>query len=507
MACAMHLATGDTPCHMYNTRLIFELLVNPSSSFTSAFYSLNPEVIPNWLTNLIHLPLLLLFGPIIAEKLFYLIYVVVFAFGFRYLAKQIMPAYADLFASIALIFIWAQPIWLGFTNNMLSLALSFWLVGFYLQHGGAFLKKQYAIFFIGTCLLFLAHPVGYIFALVGVFCMAFGLIIERRKHFKVLIWEQITLFSLCLPTLLLLIRFVAKRTDNNRVNPATFMQKLDDLVHLRSLIGLSSRERDIALACSIGFVVMLVSAIFYRRKDLNMAHVRGCILWLIGALVLVFFGPTSFAGGTDVAVRLGFLPHLTMLLLTAALINLNPKPLQVFLIIYGLVFSILLLQVRVPIIREASVLVDEVTQSQAYIRPNSTVLTLNFDYGGKSMSNKIWLFSHVGCYLGQYKPLVIGDNYEANKDYFPTQAKWIANMWERTEKDGTSFDHFPPRADIFGYHIRTGKHLDYVILINYPDIWADHIFTKEIEQQLAQGYREVYRSERGRAILFERIEY
>jgi hypothetical protein len=508
--CATHLTTGDAPCHMYNTRLIYELLINPGSSFTSEFHTLNQEAIPNWLTNLIHLPLLLLLGPVLAEKSFYLIYVATFAFGFRYLVRQIAPSHADVFASIALIFIWAQPIWLGFTNNMLSLALSFWLVGYYLRHRGAFQKKQFAIFFVGTCLLFLAHPMGFIFALLGVFCMTFGLVLERKTYFKNILYEHLILFALCMPTLLLLLRFVSKRTENNRVNPATFLQKLDDFMHLRSLIGLSSRERDIVFACSIGFVVLLILAISNRRKEVNLAHINGGILWLVGALALVFFGPTSFAGGTDVALRLGFLPHFTILLLVAAWINLNPKPLQLFFGFFGVVFSMLLLQVRVPIIREASVLVDEVVQSQAYIKPNATVLTLNFDYGGKRtdgqpISNKTWLFVHVGCYLGQYKPLVIGDNYEAIKDYFPTRAKWNANMWERTEKDGTNFDHFPPRADLFGYYTRTGKHLDYVILINYPDLWAEHAFTKEIEQQLAQGYRQVYRSVNGRAILFERI--
>jgi hypothetical protein len=43
-----------------------------------------------------------------------------------------------------------------------------------------------------------------------------------------------------------------------------------------------------------------------------------------------------------------------------------------------------------------------------------------------------------------------------------------------------------------------------VLLINYPDMWAEHAFTKEINEQLALGYHRTFTSVGGRAILFER---
>lgn len=117
------------------------------------------------------------------------------------------------------------------------------------------------------------------------------------------------------------------------------------------------------------------------------------------------------------------------------------------------------------------------------------------------------MFTHVDCYLGVYKHLVISDNYEANFWYFPMVEVWQTNMYTQTDKDGINFDHRPPRADMNSYKRRTGQYIDYVLMLGYSDSYRDHPYTQEIFSQLNAEYERVTTSTHGRALLYRRIVY
>ncbi|MDW8346105.1 MAG: hypothetical protein RML94_04030 [Bacteroidia bacterium] len=164
-----------------------------------------------------------------------------------------------------------------------------------------------------------------------------------------------------------------------------------------------------------------------------------------------------------------------------------------------------------PIILKASDVADEVVSCNPYIKPCSTVLTLNYDFHGRTVddhkiADKVYLFIHVGCYLGQYKPLVLSDNYETNTWYFPLISKWQTEMYSNTEKEGVKSDHNPPRADILNYKNRTGQELDYVLLLFPFNKMDTHEYTQEIKYQLSKAYMMVYTSKSGRVVLYEKIK-
>jgi hypothetical protein len=168
------------------------------------------------------------------------------------------------------------------------------------------------------------------------------------------------------------------------------------------------------------------------------------------------------------------------------------------------------LYLRIPTHIKASNLVTEYVDCVPYIRDESVLLVLNYDFSGRDpqgreIANRTWLNIHATDYIGAYRTAIMSDNYEALRSYFPINWHWQRNMFGQTEKDGINFDHRPPRAEILSFNQRTGgSNIDYVLVANYDDQYRDHPYTKEIQAQLEEGYRLIYTSPMGKARLYQR---
>ncbi|MDW8346104.1 MAG: hypothetical protein RML94_04025 [Bacteroidia bacterium] len=223
--CAKNLVTGDAPCHMYNSKLIISFMDDEYSKYLSNFYFFSKEVLPNWISNALHIPLLMLFEPFIAEKIFYCVYVLVFAYGFLYFAKQINTETADFVAASGLILVWVKLLWMGFTNNMFSIAVSFWVLGYYLRHE-YFNIKNHLIFFLIIVLLYFSHPIGYTFTLIGLFCFAVlrGMQNLQTQPIK-FIKHHLLLLTTIIPTLYFMYAFVCSRISTNPMTNLSIQSK------------------------------------------------------------------------------------------------------------------------------------------------------------------------------------------------------------------------------------------------------------------------------------------
>lgn len=122
--------TGDGPCHLYNSKILLDWYRGEALDFYKPFYFLNPNLDPNWLSNLIQVPLLILFPAPVAEKVFFSLYILLFAGGFRFLCRQINPD-AIFLSALGILFAWNHIVMMGFLNNSLSLALWFWVLGYW----------------------------------------------------------------------------------------------------------------------------------------------------------------------------------------------------------------------------------------------------------------------------------------------------------------------------------------------------------------------------------------
>jgi len=503
------IVTGDGPCHLYNSRLLLDWMQGNDVDMYRYFMVPNPHLDPNWLTNLIQVPLLLFFDPAIAEKIFYTIYVLGFAFGFRMLIKQINPN--SLFiSSVGLLFIWHHIVFKGFSNNTLSIAVWFWIVAVWMQHRGSPIWKAVLYQMILGLIGYLAHPMGFIYSGLMIACILVGdTVFHSRKsglkagiaYFKKHIFRLVLAY---IPSLILMIKFIMRRSwsgEGSGYNNEVWT----NLITMPALVDFHGKEEVLAISVSVGCIILLLYAILNKLKLRTLKKNDGVFLFFAVTLYTIIFPPSSMLGGLDVPRRLTMLPFIAILF-CVAMQSWNKK-FQVTALILTTIISLSFLFIRLPIQWQVSKYVQEIVSCKDSIAPRSTMLTLNYDVtprniAGDEIINREWINVHSDAYIGAYKPLVLGNNYELNFDYFPFLGKGETNFYFHSSIDGIIFESQPPRADFQGYKDKTGIQIDYVMVTGLDEIYRDHEYTKEIMLQLNRDYDKVYTSPNGIAVLY-----
>lgn len=504
--------TGDGPCHLYNSKILLDWWQGTNLEFYKNFYILNTHFEPNWLYNLLTMPLLAMFGPSLAEKFLMTGYVLGFGLGLRFFISQISPQ-AKFISTVGLLFCYHKLLMMGFMNNSLSFMLWFWAAGWWWKKRDDHRLKTVLKTALLLLLLYSSHPMGFTFAGMTMGAMLLGLLFfetqnegwkQSRERF---VQRMSNLMLSALPALLLFAEFTLRRDWSKEANLPSVKGTLENIARLTSLVTMNSTERDLAIATGLLCWLLFIGAVVWRIKARKWVASDGLLLFVAMAFYVILRPPGSFSGGLELHLRMVMVPFLAMLFWAAT--AQFPAWAKAAALAATLALAVGFFAARWPVHRNASEYATEVFSCDPYIKSPATVLALNYDWAGqtpqgKVIGNRLWLFGHVDCYLGTTRSTAIGDNYEANYGYFPLIAKWSLNMYNHTDKDGINFEHRPPRADILSYKRRTGQELDYVLLLSYRDEFKDHEYTKEIFAQLEQGYDRVFASEFGRAIVYKR---
>lgn len=506
--------TGDGPCHLYNSKILLDWYSHVNKSFYEPFYFVNTNFEPNWLFNLLTMPLLAFFSPGTAEKIFLSIYVLGFAFGFRFFLSQINPKSLFL-SSVALVFCQHKLLMLGFYNNCLSFALWFWVAGWWWKIRDNFSPWAHVVMAFLFLLTYSAHPMGFSFAGLTILCLLFGLLVmdTRQDGIKTAVGKLFkrgfATFLSALPSFVLLIEFAFRRDWSADKSTPNLVDALENIGRLSSLVGLNDSEAKLAIWTAVFCWSIFIAALYFRFKTGPRALQAsdGLFLFVWVAIYCIVRPPSAIAGGLEVPMRMVMVPYFAMLFWAATASF--PTWASIAGQLGALALTGLFIQDRLPSIREASALAKEVYDCHQHIKEPAVILALNYDYTGrtpegKEIANKIWLFGHVDCYIGAKQSAVISDNYEASYAYFPMIWRWQTGLPGQTDKDGINFYNRPPRADLLSYNRRTGQNLDYALLVNYRSEFSEHEYTKEIFSQLDQAYEKVYESPHRRAILYRR---
>lgn len=504
--------TGDGPCHLHNSRVLLDWMRGEHRAFYDGFYFLNTNFDPNWLSHLALANLMRWFEPPLAEKILLTVYVLLFGFGWRYLIRAINPQ--SLFLSaLGLLFVWHHVLMMGFYNYSFSIALFFWVLGYWLRRGEAFsFSNLFAL--AGLFLaLYAAHPAG-----LSLSWMAIGSILlvqflgarnrlwpERLQTLK----RRAGVVALAaLPAGLLLLEYLFRHgfhVSDKSIDLATLW---DTMREMRALTTMNFRERDAGMAVLIFCTLTFCMAIFYRLRPVRAQHpCDGLFLFFSAVLVFYFRQPEAMASGTMVPQRLVFVPVLAALL-WAVTANF-PRWFQMLGLLAALVFTSVFLVKRLPAHWQASDLAAEIAACRAYIPDESVVLPLSVNKNGltpdgRTIGDRIYLFAHVADYLGAYRSVVMADNYEAIQWFFPFRWQREGNLYNHTSKKD-NLESLPPRALFLEYrNTRNSKMIDYVLLMHYRASDWEHEYGREIKAQLDAGYVEAYRSASGRVVLYRR---
>ena len=145
--------TVDGPAHLYNSRLIIELL--GQDSYLENYFTFN-EIAPNWLGHIMLSIFQFVFPAYIAEKCLLLIYFIGFPVSFRAFIK-IQPDHNNTLIYYVFPFTYSFLLYYGFYNFHIGLVLFFCTLYFWLKYKNDFTIKRTFFLLILTTLMCLSH--------------------------------------------------------------------------------------------------------------------------------------------------------------------------------------------------------------------------------------------------------------------------------------------------------------------------------------------------------------
>lgn len=146
----------DGPIHLYYVHVMRELLSHHATVY-SRYYTIKHVLPPYALYYYALLALSKICSLLLADRLVLCAYLVLFVFGFRYLAQKVGPS-ADLSTLLAVLLALNWSAGIGFLNYCLSLALVFWAMGLWLRFTDRKLGAR-LVFLLLVAAITLTHPV------------------------------------------------------------------------------------------------------------------------------------------------------------------------------------------------------------------------------------------------------------------------------------------------------------------------------------------------------------
>lgn len=464
------------------------------------------------LYNLITAPLTGLINPMWSDRIFYTLYIAGFGFGLRYMLRGFNKD-AGFIACFGMLFCINKLLTTGFLNNSLSFVIWFWLTGWWWRNRNSTSLNALLITSLILMLLYLSHPMGWIYGSVMIGCLALGLyVFEIKTESRRIAWQKLrqrllAMLIASLPELILFLQFVFTQNWSTDWTTQNTTGKLSNLVTLDALKCLTPVEAlPVKIIAGISLVLMGLG-LMYRIRQRKFLPTDGVLMFIVFVLYILIIPPKAFSGGLEIGVRMTMVAFIAFLSFMASVTF--SRRIKTVVVLCSLGLSFWLMVLRYPVHKAANEYAMEIYSCLPHIADTSTLLVLNNDWNGHTpegteISEKGFMFNHVDCYLGIDKSLIISDNYEANYSYFPVIARWNTNMYAQTDKDGINFDNRPPRADILSYKRRAGHEIDYVLMIGYAKQTNMHPYTKEIMDQLDSAYTKEFVTEFERAVLYKR---
>lgn len=491
--------TGDGASHVYNAKVLFDYLFGNERDFYKEFYQINRALDPNWMSHLLLGFFLQIFPAWLADKFFQIIYVLTFAYGFRYLIKQINTE--NTFLSFLFFpFLFTLPFQQGFYNYVLALTLLFWTVAYYIKTKNDFANPLYQLW---LCVLLLAMsfthgmPTIYAMLIISMIWLSDNIKFIVPFYFKKLFTSFSRLLLVFIPTVILIFSFIVKK--GLETVPHTWSTTTKWKNFLQFFSSQSTRNIELYPAISVGIVLLtfLIILIFTFRKKASLLRYVFLVMTFY-TLYSYITCPHSIGGAGSIDIRLAFLPPMFLLLFFASNYWSNFSK-QIF-IISSFFISISFLVIRFPYVMKASSIGKEMMTVTPFIKDKSVVLNLHFNdwqalKSGDSLFQKDGSFIHFTDFLGaqKNKHLIMVMNYEAEIYYFPVNWRPIKNP--RDVIPNMLPGNYPPKGNYQLYENYTNHAIDYILLQNWNDELQANPTVDSLVKSFNNNFTKVFESE------------
>ena len=459
-----YFPTQDGVSHVYNSQILTEYS-NPKYEFTD-YYEINWYPFPNWLSHFSLAILMFVFPPLIAEKIFLSLYVILFPFAIYYFLNAIQRGrYALVILNFT--FIYNYLFLMGFYNFAVSVPLFLLALGYWWKHKEQMKGKRIVLLNLLIVVTYFAHLISYAFILFSIALLA---LFHFKRDFKRILITGCYL----LPAALLLLAYLPT-SDLLAGEPPEFGfgrigELFSNLIGMHVLISFTDPPSWLSVTVSAFLLFLVVVTIWKNRGETTAEHTgQKAFLGLAGVLFgLYFILPNSIGPGGWVNDRLAIL---ATLVLCAWFRGFDaPQWKRIFTAVVTLLALINIVYIGV-LFKNLNAEIREFNAFVQRVEKNKIILPLHFDPRGSS--KRVGIFVNAANYYCLDNGCINLGNYEIQFDYFPI--RFNANFeTPLEEKEWVQIVHWQPeRIDLCDY----ADNVDYLLLWGTPDepIVADAI--------------------------------
>jgi hypothetical protein len=469
-----YFPTQDGPSHIHNTQVLKDFN-NPEYKF-GEHYKLNIKPFPNWINYIIMAGFQFIFSPIISEKLFLTIYVVMMAISIYYLLG-VFGHKRRIFAFISFPFIYNYLFLMGFYNFAIAVPLMFFSIGYFWKYKDKINWKSGIILGLLPVLTYFSHPVPYILVISTIFILS---VIYFKKRIRGIIYNLICL----IPSIALFVNYAiytgmtkAKRPPSSFWN---MPRLLSDFVSEKSLVSFNTSEQTKIGYVIFGFIaLMLIITIIskWRFHDgkliINLEEKDYLIFGFIISFGLYIYAPDGLENqGGFINSRLNLLSSLFLIPLISENIGKIMRVIALVLMVIIAIGNFIYLYDYIDVL---SFELEEYTAGVDKIGKNIVMMPLIFDKGGNSQL--VQIFTHAPNYNCLDNGNINLGNYEAAIHYFPI------NFRDDFDRPTVSQVHYTPNEIDFA---KLSTYVDYIVAFGYDknitdkvNKYYDVIFTKD----------------------------
>ena len=408
-----YFPTYDGPAHLYNSKLINELLFFDNKT-VAEFFVLQLALLPNWTGHALLSVLNLMLPANVSELIMATGFFVLFPVLFRRLVKALNPN--SHLSMLILPFTYNFLFVMGFFNFSIATLFLFIVLTFWIEKKDDLisLKNGVTLALLFFC-IYLSHIFIFTTALLilGLYTV-YPLISKFNKASEVKIKVGLNLLFLITTAsipIFLSIHFFSNRPALSNFEFLDLKTLLLDGFTFKMLMAFApSKEEIYTTALSVITGLFLMVRIWKRISSPR--SIEGNDFWLMIAIVflILYFTMPNFSGlGGFYSFRLFFL--FSLFLLVWIILQKEHERIDLFLAIAFVITSFMLSDVKNQYLRKCDEIAQSISGMSANIEKDAVVMPID--------NSQNWFMRHMSNYLGTDKPIIILENYEATVGYFP----------------------------------------------------------------------------------------
>ncbi len=485
-----YFPTYDGGSHAYNTNILRELLFNKDSVYRP-YFEINPEILPNYLGNII----LLILDPFVsfatAEKILLALIFVFVPLCFRSIVKKFN---GNLYLSYLIFpFIQNNLLHMGFHNYTLGILCCLLTIRCYLNLNNEINIKQILLLFVCFGLAYFSHLFTFIITLIFISVHSLlHLLINYNaiKIFGMLKWIVSRAMNVLIPASLFIFftaSYFLRRPSQGKIDFLPVSELNSFILDLAPLQVFGQAERPNCLVLffvlfSLFIITLYHRITIYKKGESLLGIFKVNDVFFIIALLfiyLIYTQPDKDGHYGYISIRFVFFMFLFFIFWIAT--NIISNRIVIPLLIIYLFFSYQLFIQKKEGIAFINTQLKRLDKPMQLIKPNSVVMQAYF-------ANYLWQGTHYVNYMGADKSVVVLDNYEADIGYFPI-------IWNETKIPHVKFGDTSTENLCFKW--KTGGNDRPVVVADYFLCFGespDDGCYKEIQEVLHNHYTIIYQS-------------